>query len=63
MAYVILDDLSELSDALASKKYDIVFTDKEMENSSLSTSGHNLAIITTVNSKDEVAALIKKQRG
>jgi len=62
-AYTILDDTEKMGSEIASGKYDIVFTDDDLVDESISKSSENLAIITSVNSKEEIESLIKKYRG
>jgi len=61
--YKILDNTDLLEDELASANYDVLFTDKDLVTDSLSKSDDNLAIITSVNSKEEIEALINAHRG
>ena len=61
--YEILDDIEALSSKIASGKYDIVFTDEDLIDESISRNNDKLAIITSVNSKEEIESLIKKHRG
>ena len=61
--YVILDDPETLESEIASGKYDIVFTDEDLADKNLSEKNGNLAIITSVNSKEEIESLINKYRG
>ena len=62
-SYTILDDTDTLKSEIASGKYDIVFADEDLVDESISKNNKNLAIITSVNSKDEIESLIKKYRG
>ena len=59
----ILDDTALIENELASGNYDVLFTDKELVTESISKSDDNLAIITSVNSKEEIEALINAHRG
>ncbi|SFV54476.1 BarA sensory histidine kinase (= VarS = GacS) [hydrothermal vent metagenome] len=61
--YMILDDPETLESEIASGKYDIVFTDEDLADKHLSEKNGNLAIITSVNSKEEIESLINKYRG
>ena len=61
--YTILDDTDALKSEIESGKYDIVFADEDLVDDSLSENNENLAIITSVNSKEEIESLIKKHRG
>ncbi len=62
-AYDTLSSVDLLENELALGKYDILFTDEELITDSIRQSNDNLAIITTVNSKEEIQDLIKKNRG
>ena len=61
--YVMLEDTDKLGSEIASGKYDIVFTDEGLIDESISKNSDKLAIITSVNSKEEIESLIKKYRG
>jgi len=61
--YKILDDTDLLENELISENYDILFTDKDLVTDNLSISDDNLAIITSVNSKEEIKTLINAHRG
>jgi len=61
--YKTLDNTDLLENELASANYDILFTDKDLITDSLSKSDENLAIITSINSKEEIKALINAHRG
>jgi len=62
--YVVLDAPETLKETLSSGAYDILFADEALvEKAGLSKNNENLAIITSVNSKEEIASLIKKYRG
>ena len=61
--YTILDDMDMLGTEIATGKYDIVFADEELIDESISENSENIAIITSVNSKEEIKALMKKYRG
>jgi len=61
--YKILEDTDKIENELASADYDVLFTDKELVTDTLSKSDDNLAIITSVNSKEEIEALINAHRG
>jgi len=61
--YKVLDNTDLLESELASANYDVLFTDKELVTDSISKSDDNLAIITSVNSKEEIEALINTHRG
>jgi len=61
--YEILDNMETLKSKMASGKYDIVFTDEDLVGEDISKNEDKLAIITAVNSKEEIASLIKKYRG
>ncbi len=61
--YVMLDDTEKLGSEIASGKYDIVFADEDLIDEDISKSNDKLAIITSVNSKEEIESLIKKHRG
>jgi len=63
LEYKILDNTDLLDNELASANYDVLFTDKNLATESLSKSNDNLAIITSVNSKEEIEALINAHRG
>jgi len=62
-SYTILEDMDNLASEIASKKYDIVFTDEDLIDENISKNNENLAIITSVSSKNEIESLIKKYRG
>ncbi len=62
-AYDTLEALETLPEALGSGEYDIVFCDKDLITENISQSNANLAIITTINSKQEIDDLIKTHRG
>jgi CheY-like chemotaxis protein len=61
--YVMLEDIDKLDSEIASGKYDIVFTDEGLVDEDISKNDDKLAIITSVNSKEEIESLIKKYRG
>ncbi|AKF24397.1 histidine kinase [Sulfurovum lithotrophicum] len=61
--YSILDDTDALQSEISSDKYDIVFADEDLIDESISKNNENIAIITSVNSKEEIESLIKKYRG
>jgi len=61
--YKVLDNTDLIEEELASSDYDVLFTDKELVTDSISSSDDNLAIITSVNSKEEIEALINAHRG
>ena len=61
--YKVLDNTDLLENELASANYDVLFTDKDLVTNSISKSDDNLAIITSVNSKEEIEALINTHRG
>jgi len=61
--YSILDNIDLLENELASANYDVLFTDKDLITDSISKSIDNLLIITSVNSKEEIEALINTHRG
>ncbi len=61
--YTILDDPQTLNSEIASGKYDIIFTDEDLLDGNISRNRDDLAIITSVNSKEEIESLIKKHRG
>jgi len=61
--YKNLDNVDLLENELASANYDVLFTDKGLVTDNISKSDDNLAIITSVNSKEEIAALINAHRG
>jgi CheY-like chemotaxis protein len=61
--YKVLDDTDLLENELSSTSYDVLFTDKDLVTDSISKSDDNLAIITSVNSKEEIEALINTHRG
>jgi signal transduction histidine kinase/DNA-binding response OmpR family regulator len=61
--YKVLDDTDLIENELASANYDVLFTDKDLVTDSISKSDDNLAIITSVNSKEEIEALINTHRG
>ncbi len=61
--YKVLDDTDLIEDELTSASYDILFTDKDLVTDAISRSDDNLAIITSVNSKEEIEALINAHRG
>jgi len=61
--YKVLDNTDLLENELASANYDVLFTDKDLVTDSISKSDDNLAIITSVNSKEEIEALINTHRG
>jgi phage anti-repressor protein len=61
--YKVLDNTDLLENELASANYDVLFTDKDLVTDSISKSDENLAIITSVNSKEEIEALINTHRG
>jgi len=61
--YVVLEDTDTLGSEIASGKYDIVFADEDLIDESISQNDDKLAIITSVNSKEEIESLIKKYRG
>jgi signal transduction histidine kinase/DNA-binding response OmpR family regulator len=63
LKYKVLDNTDLLENELASEKYDVLFTDKDLATESLRKSENNLAIITSVNSKEEIEALINAHRG
>jgi signal transduction histidine kinase/CheY-like chemotaxis protein len=63
LKYKVLDNANALENELASTNYDVLFTDKDLVTDSLSKSDDNLAIITSVNSKEEIEALINAHRG
>ena len=58
-----LDNVELLEDELSLDKYDILFVDADLITEDISQSNDNLAIITSINSKDEIEDLIKKHRG
>ncbi len=62
-AYKVLDNTDLIEEELASADYDVLFTDKALATDSISRSDDNLAIITSVNSKEEIEALINAHRG
>jgi len=61
--YKVLDDLSQIKDELISGKYDILFTDDTLIDDKLKASFGNIAIITAVNSKENIAEIIQNHRG
>ena len=61
--YTTLENTDTLEAELASGNYDILFTDDALITDAISQSYANLAIITSVNSKEEIKDLIKKHRG
>ncbi len=61
--YIILEDTEKIGSEIASGKYDIVFADEDLVDESISRNDDKLAIITSVNSKEEIESLIKKYRG
>jgi CheY-like chemotaxis protein len=63
LKYKVLDNANALENELASTNYDVLFTDKDLVTDSLSKYDDNLAIITSVNSKEEIEALINAHRG
>jgi len=62
-SYTMLDNTDTLNDEIASGKYDIVFADESLIDDDISKNSANMAIITSVNSKEEIESLIKKYRG
>ncbi len=61
--YEILNNVELLEDELALGTYDILFSDANLITENISQANDNLAIITAVNSKEEINDLIKKYRG
>ena len=61
--YVTLDENERLENEMSSGKYDIVFTDEGLADENISQNDNKLVIITSMNSKEEIASLIKKYRG
>jgi len=62
-SYDTLDDTATLHSEIASGKYDILFADEDLLDDDISKDDDKLAIITSVNSKEEIESLIKKYRG
>ncbi len=60
--YSILDNIDLLENELALANYDVLFTDKDLITDNISKSIDNLLIITSVNSKEEIEALINTHR-
>ncbi|MFT7823589.1 MAG: ATP-binding protein [Sulfurimonas sp.] len=60
--YVMLDDISRLSDELATDKYDIVFTDEGMISDEINNLSQNIVIIATQKSKEEIENMIQENR-
>ncbi len=50
--YDVLEDVSTLADALATNKYDILFTDVKLVTNAISDFDENIAIISSCDSKD-----------
>jgi len=61
--YVTLDNPDDLAAELATGKYDIVLTDKDLASGELSDTYPNITIDTSANAKDEIDTLLKTQRG
>ena len=61
--YKTLDDTNKLEEELSSDNYDVLFTDTDLVTDNISQSYDKLAIITSVNSKEEINDLINKHRG
>ena len=61
--YNILDNADLLENELALTHYDVLFTDKDLVTDSISRSNDDLLIITSINSKEEIEALINTHRG
>ena len=61
--YKVLDNTDLLELELAAANYDVLLTDADLVTESISISDDNLAIITSVNSKEEIEALINAHRG
>jgi len=61
--YTLLEKSDMLESEMASGKYDIVFTDVGSTDEDISQNDNKLVIITSMNSKEEIASLIKKYRG
>jgi len=62
-AYTMLETPEKVNAEIASGNYDIVFADEDLLDENISKNSENIAIITSVNSKEEIEALIKKHRG
>jgi signal transduction histidine kinase/CheY-like chemotaxis protein len=62
-AYTMLDTPEKVNEEIASGNYDVVFTDEELLDEDISKNNKNIAIITSVNSKEEIESLIKQHRG
>ena len=62
-SYLSLDNLDNLSEEIASGKYAIVFTEDNLVTDNIKEIAKNMAIITSNKTKEEIEALILKQRG
>ena len=62
-SYLSLDNLDNLSEEIASGKYAIVFTEDNLVTDDIKEIAKNMAIITSNKTKEEIEALILKQRG
>jgi len=61
--YNVLDNTDLLENELTLAHYDVLFTDKDLAADSISQSNDDLLIITSINSKEEIEALINTHRG
>ena len=61
--YKVLNHTDLLENELLSAHYDVLFTDKELATENISKSNTDLLIITSINSKAEIEALIHAHRG
>ncbi len=62
--YEVLNDLDQLENKLASQNYDVLIADEEIINEAdISNYSHNIVIISTQKSKEDIQNIIQEHRG